>query len=73
MIEADSSISPEGNEHFASCALDEFLYSAKLDKKELQSLREEILKNIYIDIDGFKEKKINVDYLISLAEMLKKR
>lgn len=71
MIEADSSISPEGNEYFASCALDEFLHNTKLERKDLRKLQEEILRYIYIDIEGSREKKINTEYLILLASKLR--
>lgn len=64
MIEADSSISPTGNEYFSSCALDEFIHCAKLDgRPDLEKIRSDILNNIYIDVQGSKEKKINVEYL----------
>lgn len=71
MIEADSSISPEGNDFFASCALDEFLHNTNLNRKDLKGIQKEILRHIYIDIEGVKEKKINVEYLISLVSRLR--
>ena len=71
MIEADSSISPEGNEYFSSEALDEFLHNARLERHDLQELRDEILRHIYIDVEGTRRKAINVDYLKSLASSLR--
>ncbi|UJP06214.1 MAG: hypothetical protein LZF61_04355 [Nitrosomonas sp.] len=71
MIEADSSISPEGNEYFASCALDEFLHNTKLERKDLRKLQGEILEHIYIDIKGSQKKKINTEYLMILASKLR--
>jgi len=67
MIEADSSLSPEGNEYFSSCALDEFLHNADLRRPDLIELRDEILKNIYIDVEGSRAKEINTEYLKKVA------
>jgi len=72
MIEADSSLSDDGNESFASCALDEFLHGAILnDRPDLQKIRSEILENIYLDIPNSKNKKINTEYLIEYANKLR--
>lgn len=71
MIEADSSISPEGNEYFASCALDEFLYNASLSRSDLKLIRKDILKNIYLQIEGSEVKNINTEYLVRLASDLR--
>ena len=72
MIEADSALNPEGNEFFSASALDEFLYCADLrGRVDLESIRTEILGNIYIDIPGAKHKKINTEFLIKLAERLR--
>jgi len=71
MIEADSSISPDGNEYFSSCALDEFLHNTKIEREDLRELQNEILKNIYIYIVGTRDKKVNTDYLISLVMRLR--
>ncbi len=71
MIEADSSISPNGNVYFASCALDEFLHNTKLKRKDLRKLQEEILKHIYIELPGLDEKKINTDYLMAMVSRLR--
>ncbi len=71
MIEADSSLSPEGNAYFSSEALDEFLHNARLKRHDLRDLRDKILRNLYIDIKGTKTKEINTDYLKSLAERLR--
>lgn len=73
MIDADSSISPEGNEYFSGCALDEFLHNVRLKRSDLRGLQEEILKNIYIVLEGSKNKEIDVDYLKQLSSSLKKR
>ena len=51
MIEADSSLSKDGNSSFASCAPDEFLHSRNFsDSPELQRIQSCILENIYLDI-----------------------
>jgi len=71
MIEADSSISPNGNNYFASCALDEFLHNTKLKRKDLRKLQEEILKHIYIELPGLDRKKINTDYLMAMVSRLR--
>lgn len=71
MIEADSSISPNGNQYFASCALDEFLHNASLERDDLKDMRERILQNIYIEVPGSKNKKINTRFLKELSEKLK--
>ncbi|KAF0810945.1 hypothetical protein A167_00432 [Alcanivorax sp. S71-1-4] len=73
MIDTDSSLSPNGNEHFSSCALDEFLHNTELERSDLRQLQEEILKNIYIDVDGSKNEKINTSYLKKLSSSLKER
>ena len=72
MIDADSSFCEDGNEFFASCALDEFLYGANLKRADLIEIRERILNNIYIDISGSSQKKINANYLRWLSAELKK-
>ncbi len=67
MIEADSSISANGNEYFSGCALDEFIHCARLDgRPDLEKIRSDILNNIYIDVQGSREKKINVEYLMRI-------
>ena len=72
MIEADSVLTDDGNEFFASCALDEFLHGAILDNRpDLQKIRKEILDNIYLDIPGNKNKQINTEYLIEYARKLR--
>lgn len=71
LIEADSSLSPGGNEFFSSSALDEFLYCSELTKEPLIQIREDILKNIYIEVPGRKEKEINTAFLKQYAEELK--
>lgn len=71
MIEADSSLSKEGNTSFASCALDEFLHFSNLDgRPDLQEIQSDILRNIYIDIEGSKTKKINAEFLKKYAQEL---
>ena len=72
MIEADSSLSPSGNEYFAGCALDEFLYTTTLKRPDLVEIQKEILEHIYIDIEGSKNKKINTTFLKEFAEKLKR-
>lgn len=71
MIEADSSLSPNGNTCFSSRALDEFVHFADLRRSDLQRLRDLIRENLYLDLPGRKEKKINTDFLISLAERVR--
>lgn len=71
MIDADSTISPSGNEFFASCALDEFLHFTELTSNNLKIIRNDILKNLYIDIKDSKIKKINIEYLKILSIKLK--
>ena len=72
MIEADSSLSKDGNSSFASCALDEFLHFRNFDDSpELQEIQSYILENIYIDIPGSKNKEINTDFLKKYANELK--
>ena len=73
MIEADSSLTKDGNEYFASCALDEFLHSSNLEKnEELQKIKTEILQQIYLDIPGNKHKRINTEFLKQYAKDLRK-
>lgn len=71
MIEADSSLSPEGNESFSNCALDEFLHNADLSRPDLIELRDEILRNIYVDVEGSRAKEINTKYLKKIAADLR--
>ena len=71
MIDADSSLSSDGNQYFSSCALDEFLHNTELKRGDLRELKEEILRNIYIDIEGSKRKEINTSYLKKLSASLK--
>jgi hypothetical protein len=73
MIEADSSISPDGNEYFASCALDEFLHNTKLKREDLREVQSDILKHIYIEGDSSRTKKVNTEYLKLLASKLKSK
>jgi len=67
MIGADSSLSPNGNEYFSSSALDVFLHNTVLKRSDLKALQKEILDNIYLDIPGEKNKKINTEYLRQLS------
>ncbi len=68
MIEADSSISPSGNKYFSSCALDEFLHCSVLtDRPDLEKIKSDILKSIYIDSEGAKEKIINTIFLKNIV------
>ena len=72
MIDADSSLSPDGNEYFDSCALDEFLHCADLDgRPDLEKIRVEILENIYLDFEGSRAREINTDFLTSFSERLR--
>lgn len=71
MIEADSAISPQGNEEFASSALDDFLYNASLSRPELLEIRRTILANIYLPVDG-RGSMVNKDFLTLLASRLKR-
>ena len=68
MIEADSSLLPEGSDLFDSCALDEFLHCGTLKGREdLEKIREHILENIYLDNPNSSWKKINTDFLKQYA------
>lgn len=72
MIEADSSLTENGNEYFAACALDEFLNNASLDgRSDLQQIKNDILKNIYVDVPGRQAKEINTEFLIKYAQRLR--
>jgi hypothetical protein len=73
MIEADSSLSPGGNAFFSSSALDEFLHNAVLERPDLKSIQEEILNNIYLDVEGSRVKVINTEYLKCLSKELKEK
>jgi hypothetical protein len=74
MIEADSSLAEDGNDYFASCALDEFLHCSKLEgRADLQQIRDEILNNIYLDIPDSKSKKINTEFLVQYANDLRSK
>lgn len=72
MIEADSSLTADGNESFASCALDEFLYAAELHRADLLALRKLILDNIYVDKAGTTRKEINSEFLRKLADKIRR-
>jgi hypothetical protein len=72
MIDADSSLSPNGNDAFSSSALDVFLHNTVLKRPDLRALQKEILNNIYLDIPGERHKKINTEYLKRLSAELKK-
>lgn len=72
MIQADSSLSPDGNKYFAACALDEFLHCAELKKPLLKKIRDEILSEIYIDREGAKYMDINTQFLIDYSNNLLK-
>lgn len=71
MIEADSSLSPNGNEFFSSCALDEFLHNIEPKRADLKNIQQKILNNIYINIEGSKDKRINTEFLTQFALQLK--
>jgi hypothetical protein len=71
MIEADSSLTRDGNESFAACALDEFLYSKQVTRPDLLALRERILANIYIERPGTAIKEINRGFLARVAAELR--
>ena len=70
MIEADSSICQEGNDCFSSNALDEFLHNTSLSRSDLKAIQQDILANIYVDVEGSKNKKINIEYLLDLSKKL---
>jgi len=72
LIEADSSLAPNGNESFASCALDEFLYNAELHRADLLALRQLILGGIYVKLPGTTRQVVNVDFLRSIAERIRR-
>ncbi len=72
MIEADSSLSPNGNTYFASCALDEFVHFADLQRNDLKRLQKLIRENLYVDVPGKKEKKIDSGFLINLADRVRR-
>jgi hypothetical protein len=72
MIEADPSICEnDGNDYFSSVALDEFLHFRNLKRPDLVKIRDRILQEIYIDIPGSKNKEINTDFLVKIAQELK--
>lgn len=71
MIEANSSISPDGNEYFAACALDDFLHEVELKREDLNFIKDIILKSIYIDMDGSKNKKVDSEFLLLFASKFK--
>lgn len=71
MIDADSSLSPEGNDFFSSSALDEFLHSAILKRADLKAIQKKVLDNIYLGVAGSKVKKINTEYLQKLSAELR--
>lgn len=71
MIEADSSISPEGNESFHPAALDDFLHGFEPKRSETAEIQRRLLDNIYTDRPGTKTKSINTAYLIEAAAKLK--
>lgn len=70
MIEADSSLSKNGNEYFSSRALDEFLHGIDLKRSDLIEVRERILREIYIDNPPSKIKKINTEFLKKISREL---
>ena len=72
MIEADSSLSPKGNDYFSSSALDVFLHNITLERADLRAIQKNILENVYLDVPGETHKKINTDYLKQLAISLKR-
>ena len=71
MIEADSSLSEDGNEYFDSSALDVFLHNSSGLRPDLEKIRNELLSEIYISVPGHKNKIINTDFLINYAKLLK--
>ena len=74
MIEADFSLSSNGNEYFAGCALDEFLHCSDLEgRPDLQQIRKDIFSNIYLEIPGSKSKKINTKFLVTYASDLRNK
>ena len=74
MIEADSALSPEGNELFDGCALDEFLHFRTFDASpQLQKIQSYILENIYLELPGSKNKEINTVFLKAYAKELKNK
>lgn len=70
MIMADSAITPEGNDYFSGCALDEFLHNAELTRPDLKGIRSDILDSIYIDVDDSNGKRIDVEFLKAYAARL---
>lgn len=73
MIDADSSLSPEGNDFFSSNALDEFIHNSSLKRDDLNFIKKCLSENIYLDIDGKNYKKINVDFLKRFSKELKSK
>lgn len=71
MIEADSSLAGLGNDSFSSCALDEFLYSNEVNRRDLLILRNYILERIYLDSPGSKHKEVDSDFLRALARRIR--
>jgi len=70
MIEADSSMSPEGNESFDPSALDIFLYNARLTHPRLMAVREEILRGIYKAAPGTRVLAVDTDFLKEVASRI---
>lgn len=73
MIEADSSMSPEGNEQFDSSALDVFLHNANLSRCDLLTVREELLAMIYVSIPGSDCREVDVEFLRHYSARLRER
>lgn len=71
MIDADSSLTNEGNEYFSSSALDEFLHNYEPERDDLKRVQKKILENIYVSNEGGIEKEINKEFLISFSKQLK--
>ena len=72
MIEADSTIAPEGNAQFDAAALDTFLHNATLTRPDLIRIRTELLQGIYLDVQGAHWKRIDVDFLRAYAARLRR-
>jgi hypothetical protein len=73
MIEADSSLSPIGNEKFDSGALDVFLHNVEISRPDLLQIRNELLGGIYLDVQGSRIKKVDTRFLLDYASKLRSR
>lgn len=72
MLEADSALSPDGNESFSGCALDEFLYSTTVHRADLLSLRDYLLSGIYRAESPETAREVDTEFLRRVIEEVKR-